>query len=245
MTPPVFTPRINWRESHTTTRGYLTDVITADDDTEQRMQLRTIATRLESFTVSAYDDENVPLLDACLYARQGTEFLVPSWPDVTTLTAAVSAADTSLPCDTTDRGFTATDDTVTGYAVLYASPNDYELVTVTAVASGALTVLATANDWPIGTLVLPARLGWLAVDLGLTRLTTIATDVPVAFEYETVVTYGVSGESGDSADALSLVDGGDYLTYGGDLVTTDTQTYLNHSGDLLSYGGDVLIQTPE
>lgn len=240
MTLPVFTPRINWRESHERTRGYLTDVHTGEDDTEQRIQLRTIATKREAFTVSAYDLLSVPALDALLYGRQATKCLVPDWAGVTSLTAAVAASAASIPCDTTNRGFTATDDTVTGYALLWASPTEYELVTVTSVASGSLAVLPTADAWPSGTLVLPIHVGWLAVELGSTRLSPHATDCRVTVEYETVLTYGVSGESGDSDDALSLVAGGDFLTYNGDLITTSTHDYVDHSGDLVTYGGDLV-----
>jgi hypothetical protein len=232
---PLFAALINIREPARLSLAYLTDVITGDDDTEQRIQLRSIAARRESYLVSAYDGPNHSHLDRALYAQQGTRFTVPSWLDQTRLTSAVLAGATSLPCVTTDRGFTAGE-----FAVLWASPTSHEVVEVTAVGGAALTVTPTVGAWASDAIVLPGRTGRLVSDLRNTRINQRATDLPVSFEIETVVTYGVDGESGDEGGEF-LLAGGDFITYGGAFVLTDTETYVNRSGDILTHNGDHVL----
>jgi hypothetical protein len=194
MPAPVLGGEINWRETHETIVGYFTNVLEADDGTEQRELLRTIPSRVEIFTISAYGKREVSRLGADLYRAQGGRVTVPQWPDVTSLTVPATAGATALTCETTDRGFV-----VGGYAVLWLSPFEHERVTVATVASGLLTVSATTQAWGIGTRVLPARVGRLLGDLTRTRHTPSATDFPVTIEYETVLTYGIAGESGEEA----------------------------------------------
>jgi hypothetical protein len=210
--PPVFGGRINWREPHDVTIGFLTDVLEAEDGTEQRAQLRSIETRTEAFVVSAYDRQSVAVLAAELYRMQGQRMVVPAWPDYTRLTSAVLEGATTLPCVTTDRGFT-----VGEYAVLWADPLTCEAVEITAVNANDLEVVPTDLAWNSTVLVMPGRVGKLVGDLPFTRINPIATDLVVAFEMETVETFGVADESGE--EVVSYVQyGGDYVTYGGEPV---------------------------
>ena len=191
MTAPVFGAQINWREPHQTELGYLTAIMAAEDGTEQRVQLRVVATRAESFTVSAYDARAVAQLGPDVFRAPGARVTVPCWPDASTLTAPASSGATALVCDATDRGFT-----VGGYAVLWRSPTAHERVTIGGVSGGGLTVGALASDWPAGALVLPGRIGRLTNDLERSRENPVMTDLPITVEYEMVLTYGVADESG-------------------------------------------------
>jgi hypothetical protein len=208
----VFGARINWREPHEVTLGFLTDVMEAEDGTEQRAQLRSIETRVESYTVSAYTPQEVALLNALLYRSQGDRVVVPGWPDGTVLTSAVLEGATTLPCVTANRGFT-----VGEYAVLWSSPFACEAVEITAVNANDLVVTPTDAAFASETWVLPGRVGKPVGALSHVRLAPGATDLPVAFEMETVETFGVADESGEAV--VSFVQyGGDYVLYGGEPV---------------------------
>jgi hypothetical protein len=210
--PPVFAAKLNIREPHETVLGFLTDVLEAEDGTEQRTQLRTIETRTESYLVSAYDRASVARLAAELYRMQGERMVVPAWLDFTRLTAAASEGATTLACVTTDRGFV-----VGEYAVLWSSPLVCEAVEITAVNANDLEVVPTDLAWSEHALVMPGRVGKLIGDQAHTRINPIATDLVVAFGLETVETFGVADESGE--EVVSFVQyGGDYVVYGGEPV---------------------------
>src|SRR5882724_3618456 len=162
MPPVLFPLEHNWREPYELELALSTDVLDARDGSEQRVQLRTIPRRTERLSLTA-GHRAQGLLDGLLFAGQSEQWVLPYWPHVTALTAPVAAGSTvSLPCVTTDRDFA-----VGGLAVLWRDPFTAEVVTLTGLTSGNLTAQTVAGTWPVGTLVLPGRLGRWADDFRL------------------------------------------------------------------------------
>src|SRR5690349_3647896 len=84
----VFPFAHNWRELYKATIGYGSSIWTAEDDTEQRAQLRILPTRSDTLQVHAGGEDDPgesALLDAVLFAGQTTQWAVPRWPDAATL----------------------------------------------------------------------------------------------------------------------------------------------------------------
>ena len=185
----------NWREKYRARLSYLTNVLTAEDDTEMRRCTRVIPARSDTFQLTVPEQggaagaAETAWLDALLFAGQASEWALPSWPDATTLEEDVSAGtDVVLLCETADRGFR-----VGGLVVLHLTALTTALATVTAVAADSVTVDELAADWPgRRTQVLPAELARWAGDLTIDRPTTESAELEAGFDYELRALPGVA-----------------------------------------------------
>jgi len=139
--------------------GFLTDVITSGDETEQRAQLREVPLRSQEFSV-LLDERDAQLANALIYGAQAKLYGVPLWQYGSRLTTQFTSGSATLTTPTTDIPY-AVDQCV----LLLASPYSWEAFEIDAVGAGTLTTAATAGaTWPVGTLVCPMEAGRLSQD---------------------------------------------------------------------------------
>lgn len=186
MTPPatIFSAAPDWSDTFVDKPSYLTDIFTAADDTEQRIQLRGVPNRTLSWSVLCMTARESATVDAMIYAHQASRIGVPMWPEITALAAAVSPGDASLALDTTFRSFGSA-----LYALLWRDMWTYEMVGIadSGVSDTSIDLTATTvNAWPLGTAVLPLLIGYHAASLSRTRPSRDTVRVPVSFAIEVI-----------------------------------------------------------
>ena len=177
----VFAPFVTAAEPFYSVRlSYLTDILTAEDGTEQRVMLRIIPTREHSFLARTYQTYRTGWLDALTYGNQSSQLAVPEWPHGTFLTSAVTAGSAKVfnVITTADADFA-----VDGYAVLWNDEGHTEEVTITAKTATSITA-TTAFNWAAGTFVIPAHRGNYAGSFGIRRPSARVADLPVTLTLE-------------------------------------------------------------
>ncbi len=178
----LFSPPIDWGQPWHETLAWLTDVVTADDDREQRIMLRTKPRRTLTYTVVTLDERESALLDNLLWGYQPQPFGVPIWPDAVWLAAPVAVDDITIHLDPT-QGTTGREFHTDGTAVLYRDAFTWEAVTIDAVGATSLTLAQGAkNAWGKGeTKVIPITIGTTTPHVERTRPSVAATDMEVSF----------------------------------------------------------------
>ena len=184
----VFSPSPSGREPFLERWQHRTIIIPSDDDSEQRAAGRTGKSLRWQLHVSTIEAEETGWLDALLYQGPAQAFAVPYWPGITRLSADAAIGALSLACDTTDRRFEANQ-----YAILWKSVRETELVTTAGITGAAVACSALAAAWPAGSLLLPARIGYLDGEPAIERPTNRSAEVGVAFALKTALVYGVAG----------------------------------------------------
>lgn len=138
----------------------------AYDGTEQRASLRHQARRRLNYTFSVMRDET-QRFDNLTWGWQNRPFAVPFWQYKRELTGPVTAGDATVPVDTSDVGFAASN-----LAVIYESPSSFEVVEIDSVASNQLALARPAQGtWPAGTAIYPASVSAVEGNIAATRLT--------------------------------------------------------------------------
>lgn len=177
--------RPNWKQPVTERLEWLTDVIEADDSTEQCIQLRSAPRRFFEYLITVANADK-RRLETLLWDWHARAFAVPVWTDTGRIESAASAGDSVLAI-TTDY----LDYHVGGLAVLISDTATYEAVEVQAVASGSITLARPLiNTWPAGSRIFPARIGRLqdSQDLDLYTATLENASVKFAIQDNTAVT---------------------------------------------------------
>lgn len=161
-------------------RGHLSSVLTARQGSEQRIQLRELATGALTLSILV-TREDVQRVRSVLYALQGRLLHVPRWQYASPLSASASASATAVNCDTTNIPFLAG-----GLVVLWKSPTDYEVNLVQSVGSGVLNLALglTANRAAHETLVVPLLPGRLSEEEDFTWLDLDVGQLDVTFQIE-------------------------------------------------------------
>lgn len=154
-TLPVFTIGPDWSRDLLQRFSFRTDVGDAEDGTEQARGTRNTPRVLQEYPWTAIGDAR-RYMDNLAVAYGGGRWLVPFWPHGVPLGASLASGSVSVPIDTTLRTFT-----VGWAAIIGTNPQDVEVVTVSAVASGSLTISATTRTWPKGSLVYPLRVAYM------------------------------------------------------------------------------------
>lgn len=178
----VFSARPGFSPSMQERVGFVTDVITARDKSEQRIQVREIPDRELRFTVTLVDGRDVGDVAGRLFVAGADVLLTPYWPDMTPLTAAASPSDTALWLDTTTRTFAAGD-----VAVLWRDQWNYQAVTIDTVFADHLTLTQPlGSSWPAGTTCAPSFSARLLTAPSMQRLSGDAATTDLAFSEEVV-----------------------------------------------------------
>lgn len=175
--PLIFPFSPDWESGVTERLKYLTDIVVAEDDSEQRIQLRDIPNRIVSFVPVMIDDNEAEYFNSLMWKSTNERWHVPMWMDVVRLTANVSAGGLVLP---------AVSDDFSGEALLWLNSRRWELVTVESVDPTQINLVdALVNDWPAGTVIIPLKVGRI-VDSKVNRVSAAATSASISFQLEVV-----------------------------------------------------------
>lgn len=176
----IFATEPDWARGISERIGYLTDILRAYDDTEQRIRLKSTATGAISFRAMCADAREAASIEAMLWANQASVFLVPWWQDQSPLTAAADASDTVLEVDTTDRDFVEGEGVVVWIDHLtYADAVILSLTDSTITLDGALGI-----DFPAGAAVVPLKIARLGDTQRVGRPNTEVAELEVDFTTE-------------------------------------------------------------
>jgi hypothetical protein len=177
----LFTARPDGSLGFEESYGYETDVLTAWDGTEQRVQLRELPTRSLRFTVLLTDALEVADVMGRLFANGVLPFSVPLWPDATRPAWPVSPGDSQIVVTTTGRGFVAG-----GTALLWKDQWTYEAVVINQVFSDHLTLVGTvAGSWSAeGSIVVPLMSARLLTAPSVERVSGGVASVDLEFSWE-------------------------------------------------------------
>lgn len=169
-TPSLFPFRHDWAAPFRVTRAAATDIQHAFDGSEVRVQLRdtpaiSFAMHLQFLTEMGAGR----LLATWRGASRPLLYYAPLWCDATELTSAVTAGASSIALTNTNRPFFDVPDSGTGYAMLWRSEENAEVVAFTASNSSSLTLSGTVvgNYAIAGTYVVPCRPMWLHLPVNL------------------------------------------------------------------------------
>lgn len=173
----VFGYAPDWSEAPRETYAWLTDVLTAQDGSEQRVALRGAPRRGLAFRIVALDQHQCNVLETLLLGWQARLYALPVWTDPQWLAAPLAAGSLSIPCATSGYEF-APD----GLALLWRDYLTFESVEVASVGGASLALKRpTVAAWPAGTRLLPVRFGRLPARQKLTRLSDTAMEASLDF----------------------------------------------------------------
>jgi hypothetical protein len=178
----VFSVAPDWSDGIIETISYLTDVLIAYSDNEQRRALRQIPRRGLKYRASALSARNSAGMESLVWGWQHQPFGVPWWQDQTPMTDDTPAGSFSIPCVTTDRQFA-----IGGIAVIWIDEFTFEALTIGSVSPTGIGVTSpTQFSWKAGlaTLVMPIFLARLKSQVQVDRLWSAADTMELEFSGE-------------------------------------------------------------
>lgn len=155
----VFTESHNWSDDIIERLSWLTNVIVRRDGSEQRRQVRLHPRRMLEYSVLPQSPLLQTRFDNFLWGASDEAMMVPIWTDVQRLGTAAASGTNTVTVNTVTYDYDTN-----GYVILWRSPTSYEVVAISSVASGSLTLAENlVSTWPAySTVVMPARLGRLS-----------------------------------------------------------------------------------
>lgn len=158
---PVFALPVDWSDAPIERYAFRTDVLTSQNESEQLRGTRATPRRQVEFSWMAQGTQRQAL--ALRQYNVGTGlWQAPLWMRATRLGASAIAGAVTLVADVAHRQFVAG-----GWAVLVGDdPAVAEVVQISAVGSGTLTVAAIAGNWPAGTQLVPSRVAMVEDGFG-------------------------------------------------------------------------------
>jgi hypothetical protein len=161
--------------------GYLTDVLTAYDGDEQRIQLREVPIGTIALSAVFTEPQEAQEANAMLYGSQARPFGVPLWQWRTPLISPVVIDDSTVAVDTQYIPFK-----VGGLVFLWRDSRTWEAQRIESVAPGLITTtLPLRKNWAVpGTWVMPMVFGRLSPDEGFTWHSRDIGGVRLVFQIE-------------------------------------------------------------
>lgn len=158
--------------------AWLTDVLPHRDGSEQRRQVRLYPRRQLEYGVLPVTPLERQSLENFLRRYHRETFLLPIWTDSQVLAVQADSGQDTVALPTTTYDYDAGE-----YVVLWRDYATCEAVQIESVAANALTLTENlTSTWPVGTVVLPARLARLAQSL---KGTHIGQDVrPLKLQFD-------------------------------------------------------------
>jgi hypothetical protein len=175
----LFSIAPEWGEGMSESIEYLTDVLKAYSDNEQRRALRQLprrALRYRALTLNARDAAG---MESLVWGWQNQPYGVPWWPDAQPLLSDIAAGVFVIPVDTADRQFVAG-----GLVCVWVDEYTNEALTIVSVAPHAVTVSSpTQFAWKggPGTRVLPVFLCRLPNSVEIQRYSSAIDQLDVQF----------------------------------------------------------------
>ena len=137
-----------------------TQILYSADGSEQRVGLRKVPRQIFTYEYPLASDAEVARMDAILHYNAKRLWYIPIWPEQTIHTANLAAGATTITMDTTNADYRGSTK-IGNYAVIWKSASQYEVVTVSTVAAGTLTVSALANIYAGSKVIAPCRTGYM------------------------------------------------------------------------------------
>jgi hypothetical protein len=178
----VFGPDPDWSEPFRERDEYLTQIMAAYDETEQRVQLRGKPRTVLVFRVVTLERKDTAALEALLWAWQARVFGVPFWPDAQPLLANVNIGDTVVQVDTSNRKFEAG-----GLMALWRDMHTHEALSIQSVGPSSMQLTsATTKAWAADgrTYVVPVLAGRLPEQAQLRRPNNSVAEIEPTFVCE-------------------------------------------------------------
>ena len=174
----VWKTRPNWSRGIRERWEWLTDVLIAHDNHEQRVRLRARPRRSVEFDILPHEQER-QWLENALWKWQARTFAVPVWPDQKRLDVDAAAGSNALSLDTSEAEFEV------GGLVILLGDGIAEAGEITVVSATGLSLKTPLQmDWHAGASVFPARLGRIGDRQAVDRLTNAVSRAVVRFDFE-------------------------------------------------------------
>lgn len=178
----VFPAEPDWSEPLKERTQYLTSILNAYTDAEQRIALRKNPRTHISYRVMSTERKETAALEALLYGAQARTFGVPFWPDAQPIAQSIAIYTSVIHCDTANRKFSPG-----GIVLLWRSIFDNEAATILSVAADSITVSAPLNSgWAADgrTYAIPVLTGRWDAAARLGHISPIASELDAAFQCE-------------------------------------------------------------
>ncbi|MBZ5700249.1 MAG: hypothetical protein LAN84_00220 [Acidobacteriia bacterium] len=185
----LFSIAPDWNEGMEETFEFLTDVLRAYSDNEQRRGLRQLPRRAMRYRALTLNARDAAGMESLIWGWQNQPYGVPWWPDAQPLLSDVAIGTFVIPVDTADRQFA-----VGGLLAIWVDEYTFEALNITAVAAHSVTCSSpTQFAWKAGpgTRVMPVFLCRLPASVDISRHSSEIDQVDLNF----------IGEAGQAAPA--------------------------------------------
>jgi hypothetical protein len=175
----LFSVQPDWSEGIAESISYLTDVLKAYSDNEQRRGLRQFPRRALRYRALALNARDAAGMESLVWGWQHEPYGVPWWPDATPVTADTPAGSFSIPCNTVDRQFAAG-----GLCCIFSSEFVFEALTVESVSPTGVTFTSpTQLDWKANPsqIVMPVFLARLGSSVNVSRFSSEIDQIDLDF----------------------------------------------------------------
>jgi hypothetical protein len=175
----LFSVAPEWGEGMEETIEYLTDVLKAYSDNEQRRALRQIPRRAMRYRALTLNARDAAGMESLVWGWQNQPYGVPWWPDAQPLNADIAAGALVIPVETADRQFAPG-----GLVAIWVDEFTFEALSIDTVASDSITVTSpTQFAWTGGpqTRVIPIFLCRLPASTDVTRYSSAIDQMDLAF----------------------------------------------------------------
>jgi len=189
----VFSVAPDWAQGIEEKIEYLTDVLTAYDDSEQRRSLRSLPRRGIKFRALTLDPRSAAGMEALIWGWQHQPYGVPFWADAQQLQADIEAGSNILEVNTVDRLFAAG-----GILMIWRDEFTFEALTILSMTDSSITLSApTQFAWEAGagSLIVPLFLGRCANQLEVSRLWSGGDEIDIEFSGEALQIAATPSES--------------------------------------------------
>lgn len=193
----------DWKGGITDSYEWLTDVMTAYDGTEQRVQLRKFPRQILEYEAVALDAQRLKMMNEAR-VWQSRKWAVPIWTDGRKLTADASIGDTRLYLDTTQAQFEVggfigvlSDDVLTSEAgtIQNVQPTYVDLA------------LPIGTAWKKTTRVYPLRVGTLHANETYSKPTIMETRLRAQFTFDSSKLHFTPSELGSTYLGYPVLEG--------------------------------------
>lgn len=175
----LFSVAPDWGEGMEETFEFLTDVLRAYSDNEQRRGLRQLPRRAMRFRALALNARDSAGMESLVWGWQNQPYGVPWWPDAQPLLSNITAGTFVIPVDTADRQFA-----IGGLVVIWVDEYTFEALSIEAVADHSVTASSPAQfDWTAGpqTRVMPVFLCRLPSSVEVSRHSSEIDQIDLSF----------------------------------------------------------------
>lgn len=165
-----FTERLIWR----------TQIVRGAGSAEQRISFRKVPRQILEYAYPFRSDAESAKVDNLVHRYAKLLWHLPLWGEQIFHEPNLTAGGTSIAVDTTNADWRAIGGGA--YAVIWQSETKHEVVSVTGVEAGALTVSALANSYKGHKTLAPCRMGYLAASARGRMHSTGVKRVSLVFE---------------------------------------------------------------